>query len=98
MRKANLADAKIMADFIEQDNTVGGIFPHGLPGPGEHPETSRDVEAFKRKYDRRWWPVMRVVLKLAKIFTGEQVDRIIDALIALGDEVYSETGGNNLAE
>ena len=83
--KANslsLENARVIADQIEKDLTVGGIFPNGNTADFTHP----DIEKFKAKWCPIW-PYVRVLLNIAKIFTNDRVDKVIDALLALGDEV-----------
>jgi hypothetical protein len=83
--KANslsLENARVIADQIEKDPTVGGIFPNGNTADFTHP----DIEKFKSKWCPIW-PYVRVLLNIAKIFTNDRVDKVIDALLALGDEV-----------
>jgi hypothetical protein len=48
--------------------------------------THPDIEKFKTKWCPIW-PYVRVLLNIAKIFTNDRVDKVIDALLALGDEV-----------
>lgn len=78
----NLSGAKTLADFLTIDPTAGGVFPNGNNGIFDNP----DIERFKKKYCP-WWPVARKLLMLAKIFTNDTIDRVIDALIELGDGV-----------
>ncbi|MBN9283570.1 MULTISPECIES: hypothetical protein [unclassified Flavobacterium] len=83
--KANslsMRNARDIARHIESDYTVGGIFPNGKSGDFDTP----NVERFQSKWCS-WWPVARILLTLAKIFTGEKGDKAINALIALGDTV-----------
>ncbi len=76
-----LQDAKTVRDFVTEDATVGGIFPNVTDDNLGDP----NVERFKEKYCS-WWPIARILLSIAKIFTNEKVDKIIDGLLALGDE------------
>ena len=78
----NLNDAKILSELVSADHSVGGIFPNGSAGDFSNP----DIEAFKSKYCA-WWPIARILFVIGKIFTKEQGDKVIDALISLGDEV-----------
>jgi hypothetical protein len=83
--KANslsLENARVIADQIENDLTVGGIFPNGNNADFTHP----DIEKFKTKWCPIW-PYVRVLLNIAKLFTNDRVDKVIDALLGLGDEV-----------
>lgn len=87
--KANslsVANAKAIAEQIESDSTVGGIFPHGNSGDFTDP----DIEKFKSKWCS-WWDVARILLTLAKIFTGENADKVIDAILKLGDSVCNNS-------
>lgn len=78
----NLRNAKDLAKQIEADATVSGIFPKGAEGDYSNP----NIEIFKRKWCS-WWPVARLLLPLAKIFTNDEGDKKIDAIIELGDSV-----------
>jgi hypothetical protein len=78
----NLSDAKTLSDLISNDHSVGGIFPNGANGDFTNP----DIEAFKAKYCS-WWPIARILFVIGKIFTKEKGDKVIDALISLGDQV-----------
>lgn len=78
----NLKDAKILSELVNEDHSVGGIFPKGAQGDFSNP----DIEAFKAKYCS-WWPIARILFVIGKIFTKEKGDKVIDALISLGDEV-----------
>ena len=78
----NLSDAKTLSDLVSADHSVGGIFPNGKNGDFSNP----DIEAFKSKYCA-WWPIARILFVIGKIFTKDKGDQVMDALIALGDEV-----------
>lgn len=78
----NLHNAKAIGDMINDDMTAGGIFAHGEEEDFSNP----DIEAFKNKYCG-WWPIARILLNLAKIFTKKKGDRVLNEMIKLGDEV-----------
>lgn len=83
--KANphlFGNAKHMADALNHDITVGGIFPNAANGDFNAVDEGR----FKSKYCD-WWPTARIVLSTAKIFTGSRIDAIIDRLIEVGDRL-----------
>lgn len=83
--KANslsIRNAKDIAEQIDSDHTVGGIFPNAATGDFTNP----DIQKFKEKWCG-WWPVARILLTLAKIFTGDKADKVIDAILKLGDTV-----------
>ncbi len=74
-----ISDAKAIADLIKEDRTVGGVFPKGdLNNP--------DPAVFKAKWCP-WWGVAKLLLEIAKIFTNDTTDKIIDKLIEYGDSV-----------
>ena len=77
-------DARAFATSIDADLTAGGIFPNGAAGNF----TNADVERFSARYCA-WWVIARLLFQLAKIFTGPKGDKVLDALIALGDQVCS---------
>lgn len=78
----NLESARIMAERIDSDYTVNGIFPEGAT---ENYSVVNE-EKFKKRFCS-WWPVARILLILAKNFTNERGDLVIDALIAVGDRL-----------
>lgn len=78
----SIKDAKNMAEQIESDHTVGGLFPQGAVGDFSNP----DIAKFKDKWCP-WWPIARILLTIAKVFTGDKGDKVIDALMKLGDTV-----------
>lgn len=78
----NLKDVKEIALLIESDYTVKGIFPDAL----DHNFSNPDIEKFKDKWCA-WWPVAKILLTIAKVFTKEVGDKVIDALLKLGDEL-----------
>jgi hypothetical protein len=83
--KANslsVANAQNLARQIESDITVGGIFPNANSGDYSNP----DIEKFKSKWCS-WWIVAKILLNIAKVFTGPIADKAIDKLIELGDRV-----------
>jgi hypothetical protein len=83
--KANslsVANAQNMANNITNDMTVGGIFPKANAGDLSNPDT----EKFKAKWCS-WWPVAKILLKVAKAFTNDKADKVIDALLEVGDNV-----------
>ncbi|MBK9419193.1 MAG: hypothetical protein IPN62_18410 [Flavobacteriales bacterium] len=76
---ASFSDAKAIADLITNDPTVGGVFPKGdLANP--------DHAVFKAKWCS-WWGVAKVLLQVAKVFTNDAGDKVIDKLIQVGDTV-----------
>ena len=83
--KANslsVANAQSMATQIESDLTVGGIFPNGASGDF----TDQNVEKFKAKWCS-WWSVAKILLTIAKVFTGPKGDDVIDALLKMGNNL-----------
>ena len=74
----NFETAKVFADFIKEDNTVGGIFPEG--NTEKHDEVK-----FKEKWCKIWF-FANPILNIAKLFTDDKVDAIIDALLVIGDK------------
>jgi hypothetical protein len=76
----SIRNAKDIAKLIESDNTVGGVFPNAAEEDFKNP----DIQKFKEKWCG-WWPVARILLTIAMIFTGEKADKVINALIKLGD-------------
>lgn len=76
----SMAEARLLAKQLNKDRTAGGVFPNGALGDFSNP----NVEVFKAKWCKAW-PVVKKLLQIAKIFTPDLVDRLIDALIALGD-------------
>ncbi|TXI88286.1 MAG: hypothetical protein E6Q37_00460 [Crocinitomicaceae bacterium] len=83
--KANslsLTDVKQMAELIDSDHSIGGIFPNGTNGDF----SNADIEKFMNKWCS-WWPIARILLTVAKAFTNDKVDKVIDALLKLGDSV-----------
>lgn len=78
----NISNARDIANQIESDHTVGGIFPNAINDDYSNP----DIQKFKDKWCA-WWPVARILLTIAKIFTGNKGDNAIEAMISLGDSV-----------
>lgn len=78
----DLRNAKLLAELVESDHTVGGIFPQGAAGDFTNPNN----DEFKRKFCS-WWKLARILFNLAKIFTKEKGDKALDALIILGDTI-----------
>ncbi|HRI32940.1 MAG TPA: hypothetical protein PLD02_04240 [Saprospiraceae bacterium] len=77
----NLKNAKVLADLISQDPTVGGIFPNGASG-----DLTPDEQKFKSKYCK-WWNIVEPLLEMAKIFTPDKIDGVINILIELGNRL-----------
>lgn len=77
-----MESARTVATHIESDTTMGGIFPNAQDGNFNNP----DIAKFKDKWCD-WWPVAKILLKIAKVFTGEKGDKAIDAILKLGNEV-----------
>jgi hypothetical protein len=77
-----LTDARTMADFLKGDHSVGGIFPRAHEGNFEEVNES----LFKIKFCKHW-SVIKTVLGVAKIFTPDKVDLIIDRIIEVGDKL-----------
>lgn len=83
--KANslsIRNARDIALQIESDPTFSGIFPNARTGDFTNP----DQEKFKDKWCG-WWPIAKILLTIAKTFTGDNADKAIDAIISLGDRV-----------
>ncbi len=78
----NFQNAKVIGELINSDRTVGGIFMNAGNGDFSNP----DVDKFEAKYCA-WWPLARILLTIAKVFTGEKTDKVIDELLKLGDRV-----------
>lgn len=76
----SLENAKSIANQIEKDPTVGGLFPNAESGDF----TTVDEVKFKSRWCF-WWKVARPLLKLAKIFTGNKGDAIIDSIMKTGN-------------
>ena len=78
----NMANAKDMAELIKSDVTLGGIFPNAATGDFSNPNT--------KLFSEKWcaiWDWAKILLRLAKIFTNDKIDKVIDALLALGNKV-----------
>lgn len=76
----NVSNAISLANQISSDPTVNGIFPNGDKGDFSNPDT--------KKFNEKWckvWKIAKVLLEFAKIFTNDKIDKVIDALIALGN-------------
>ncbi len=83
--KANslsIRNARDIAKQIESDPTFSGIFPNGKTGDFTNP----NEEKFKNKWCG-WWPIAKILLTIAKTFTGDNADKAIDAIIGLGDRI-----------
>ena len=80
-QSVNFQTAKFFADFITNDNTAGGII-------NDDGETINEPK-FKEKWCP-FWPILRAVLQIAKIFTDDKVDKIMDILIVGGDAVCNQ--------
>lgn len=78
----SLENAKSIANQIDKDPTVGGLFPNANNGDF----TTVNEAKFKSRWCF-WWKVAKPLLKLAKIFTGNKVDAIIDNIIKVGDRL-----------
>lgn len=78
----DLRNAKLLAELVESDYTVGGIFPKGAEGDFTNP----NHDEFKRKFCP-WWKLARILFNIAKIFTKKKGDKALDALILLGDTI-----------
>lgn len=77
----SVSNAKSVAEQIENDYTAGGIFPKG----SEEDFSNPNMDKFKSKWCS-WWKVAKILLTIAKIFTGDKGDKVIDALLSLGNE------------
>ncbi|WP_427874764.1 hypothetical protein [Flavobacterium sp. MMS24-S5] len=76
----NVSNAIHLANFIEKDLTIGGVFPNGKSGDFKNPDT--------KKFATKWcsiWAIIKPLCIVAKVFTGDKADAAIDAFIALGD-------------
>ena len=78
----SIDNAASIGEQIENDLSVGGIFPDGSNGNFDNPNEA----LFKSKWCS-WWPVAKILLTIAKTFTGPAGDKVIDALISLGNRV-----------
>ncbi len=78
----NVSNAISLANQITADPTLGGVFPNGDKGDFSKPDTAK----FNEKWCK-WWKVAKVLLELAKTFTNDKIDKVIDATILLGDSV-----------
>lgn len=78
----SIDNAKSIAIQIENDLTVGGVFPKAE----EDVFTVIDKDRFKARYCW-WWKLAKVLLKLAKVFTGKKADKVIDHLIKVGNQI-----------
>lgn len=76
-----MSDALSMAEILQNDPTAHGAVV--LDDDGE--PVSINVERFNKKWCS-WWFVAKIILKLAKKFTGDRIDRIIDKLLEFGNE------------
>lgn len=76
----SLTNAKHFAQMIKSDLTIGGIFPNAYLGDFSEINT----EKFQSKFCG-FWPLAKKLLSLAKVFTNDKIDTIIDKLIAFGD-------------
>jgi len=85
----SVKNARELAEFIESDDTVGGIFPNGAAGDF----TTFNAEAFKKKWCS-WYPIARILLKIAKAFAGPKGDEKIDAIIEIGDSLCLKPSDN----
>jgi hypothetical protein len=78
----SINNAKNIGSQIDSDHTVGGIFPKGETGDFSDP----DIEKFKSRWCS-WWTVAKILLSLAKIFVGERTDKVLDAILSLGNRI-----------
>lgn len=78
----SVSNARRLALQIETDPTVGGIFPKAE----EEDFSIINEEKFKQKYCW-WWNVAKILLTLAKVFTGRRGDQILDHLLKLGNHI-----------
>lgn len=78
----SMQNAKAIGMHIDEDHSVGGIFPNGKSGDFSNP----DIEKFKNKWCS-WWPIAKILLNIAKVFTKEKGDKVLDALLELGNTV-----------
>ncbi len=79
----SIKDAKEIGILIESDLTANGIFPNNSVSEDY---SNPDIEKFKSKWCT-WWPVAQILLKIAKIFTKERGDKLIDEIIKLGNSL-----------
>jgi hypothetical protein len=75
------SDARNLAQDISDGGTLGGVLDY--TADAETPAI--DPEAFIAKYCA-WWPIAKLLFKLAKVFTNPKWDAVLDTLIAFGDE------------
>ncbi|MEN8825793.1 MAG: hypothetical protein ABF273_05500 [Wenyingzhuangia sp.] len=78
----SLQNAQAIAIQLEKDPTVGGIFPNALADDF----SVVSEEKFKKKYCW-WWKLAKILLTLAKVFTGNRGDQVIEQLIKLGNHI-----------
>ena len=76
-------NAKKVARELKKDRSAAGIFPNGKNGDFSNP----DIELFTEKYGG-WWKVARILFIIAKFFTNDKVDQVIDELLKLGDDLF----------
>lgn len=83
--KANslsLENARQIGLQLEKDPTASGVFPKGA----EEDFSVVDEERFKDKWCT-WWKLAKIILKIAKVFTGNKADKVIDNLLKVGNTI-----------
>ena len=80
----SIRDARDISSLIDGDLSVNGIFPNNTEETEDF--SNPDVEKFKAKWCS-WWPIAKILLHIAKIFTKERGDKVIDEMIELGNTV-----------
>lgn len=78
----SIRDAKDIGSLIDSDVTVNGIFPNNTEDVEDY--TNPDIEKFKDKWCS-WWPIAKILLHIAKIFTKKRGDKVINEMIELGN-------------
>ena len=83
----SIRDARDISSLIDGDLSVNGIFPNNKEEAEDF--TNPDIEKFKDKWCS-WWPIAKILLNIAKIFTKERGDKVINELLKLGNVVCPE--------
>ena len=91
----SIRDARDISELIDSDLSVNGIFPNNTAAAEDF--TNPDIEKFKAKWCS-WWPIAKILLQIAKIFTKERGDQVIDEMIKLGNTVCREDREQRRAE
>ena len=78
----SLENARQIGLQLEKDPTAGGVFPKAAEGNF----SIVNEDAFKEKWCT-WWKLAKIVLKIAKVFTGAKTDKLINSLLRVGNTI-----------